>query len=61
VFSKTWEGKKAVCICNFTDQKKALEFPEGVKGEKMELLVSSVDGCEESELAAYEGRIYLLV
>jgi oligo-1,6-glucosidase len=60
VFSKTWEGKKAVCICNFTDQKKALEFPEAVKGEKMELLVSSVDGCEERELAAYEGRIYLL-
>jgi oligo-1,6-glucosidase len=60
VFSKTWRGKKAVCVCNFTDQKRALEFPEVVRAEKMELLVSSVDGCAEKELAAYEGRIYLL-
>jgi oligo-1,6-glucosidase len=60
VFSKTWMGRKAVCICNFTDQKKVLEFPEVVRDEKMNLLVSSVDGCEERELAAYEGRIYLL-
>jgi oligo-1,6-glucosidase len=60
VFSKTWQGKKAVCICNFTDQKKPLEFPEVVTGEKMELLISSVDGCGDRELAAYEGRVYLL-
>jgi oligo-1,6-glucosidase len=60
VFSKTWQGKKAMCICNFTDQKKALEFVEAVKGKKMNLLVSSVDACEETELAPYEGRIYLL-
>ncbi|KAI4928646.1 hypothetical protein J4E85_005264 [Alternaria conjuncta] len=60
VFSKTWNEKRAVCICNFTDQKKDLAFPESVKSEKMELLVSSVDDCEEKKLAAYEGRIYLL-
>jgi oligo-1,6-glucosidase len=60
VFSKTWKGTKALCICNFTDQRKVLEVPEVVRDEKMELLVSSVDGCAEKELAAYEGRIYLL-
>lgn len=60
VFSKTWNEKRAVGICNFTDQKKDLAFPESVKSEKMELLVSSVDNCEEKKLAAFEGRIYLL-
>ena len=60
VFSKTWNEKKAVCICNFTDKKKDLVFPESVMGKKMDLLVSSVDDCEEKKLAAFEGRIYLL-
>ena len=60
VFSKTWQGKKAVTICNFTDRKQRLVFPEQVANEKMELLVSSVDEPVEQELAAWEGRIYLL-
>jgi alpha-glucosidase len=60
VFRKTWNEKKAVCICNFTDQKKDLVFPENTKNEKMELLVSSVDNYEDKTLAAFEGRIYLL-
>lgn len=60
VFSKTWDGKKAVTICNFTDKAQALEFPQQVKDEKKKLLVSSVDAPVEQELAAFEGRIYLL-
>lgn len=60
VFSKTWKGKRAVTICNFTDKVQKLELPQQVRGEKMDLLMSSVDGCKEQELAAYEGRIYLL-
>ncbi|KAF1942721.1 glycoside hydrolase [Clathrospora elynae] len=60
VFSKTWMGKRALCVCNFTDRAKTLEVPEQVRGEKMELLVSSVEGGVDGELAAYEGRIYLL-
>lgn len=60
-FSKTWKGRKAVCVCNFTDKVKELEFPEAVSGKKMELLVSSVDGSAEGKLRAWEGRIYLLV
>jgi alpha-glucosidase len=60
IFSKTWEGKKALCVCNFTDQVKTLELPKEMKNGKMDLLVSSVDDCVEKELAAYEGRIYLL-
>lgn len=61
VFGKTWEGRRAVCVCNFTDSKRGLELPEAVKREKMELLVSSVDEPVERELAAFEGRIYLLI
>jgi oligo-1,6-glucosidase len=60
MFSKTWRGQKAVAVCNFTDKKKALVMPELVANAKRELLVSSVEGCEDGELAAYEGRIYLL-
>jgi alpha-glucosidase len=60
VFSKTWQGKKAVTICNFTDQAKKLEFPQSVRDEKKELLVSSVEQVNDGQLAPYEGRIYLL-
>jgi alpha-glucosidase len=60
VFTKTWNEKRAVCICNFTDQTRDLVLPESVRNEKMNLLVSSVDDCEEKKLAAFEGRIYLL-
>lgn len=63
VFSKTWHGRRAVCICNFTDQSKDLVFPASVAAEKKELLISSRqdEGVEEKTLAPYEGRIYLLV
>ncbi|KAI8935809.1 hypothetical protein NX059_007327 [Plenodomus lindquistii] len=60
VFSKSWEGKKAVCICNFEAEKKKLGWPGQVANEKMELLVSSADQPAEGELAAFEGRIYLV-
>ncbi len=60
VFSKTWKGKKAVTICNFTDKPLPLQFPQQVRNSKMELLVSSVSAPAEQQLAAYEGRIYLL-
>ncbi|KAF1829749.1 glycoside hydrolase [Decorospora gaudefroyi] len=59
VFSKTWQGKTALCVCNFTDRVQSLEFLEALRNEEMELLVSSVDARVEHELAAYEGRIYL--
>jgi len=59
-FSKTWKGKKAVCICNFTDKVQKLEFPTAVKDAKKELLVSSVDDSIEQELRAWEGRMYLV-
>jgi oligo-1,6-glucosidase len=61
-FSKTWKGKKAVAICNFTDKVQKLEFPASVRDAKKELLVSSVHerGEEDAELKAFEGRIYLL-
>ena len=60
VFSKSWRGQKAVAVCNFTDKVTKLVLPEAVANAKRELLVSSVEGCEDGELAAYEGRIYLL-
>lgn len=59
-FTKTWQEKKAVVICNFTDKVQKLEFPAGVKDGKKDLLVSSVEECAEGELKAFEGRIYLL-
>ncbi|KAF2644274.1 alpha-glucosidase [Massarina eburnea CBS 473.64] len=60
VFSKTWQGKKAVAVCNFTDGPLALQLPAEVAMEKARLLVSSVEGAKEKELAAFEGRIYLV-
>jgi oligo-1,6-glucosidase len=60
-FSKTWNGKKAVAICNFTDKVQKLEFPASVSGGKKELLVSSLDEYNEGELKAWEGRIYSVV
>jgi oligo-1,6-glucosidase len=59
-FSKSWKGKKAVAICNFTDKAQKLVFPSAVADKKMELLVSSVDAHTDGELKAFEGRIYLL-
>ncbi|KAF1920235.1 alpha-glucosidase-like protein maltase [Ampelomyces quisqualis] len=59
VFKKSWQGKRAVVVCNFNKEGKALEW-KGVQGEgKMELLMSSVDEVVEGELKAFEGRIYL--
>jgi oligo-1,6-glucosidase len=59
-FTKTWQGKKAVTICNFTDKVQKLEFPASVGENKKDLLISSVDEHAEGELKAFEGRIYLL-
>jgi oligo-1,6-glucosidase len=60
VFSKTWRGQKAVAVCNFTDGEKKLVMPKAIADAKRELLVSSVEGCDDAQLAPYEGRIYLL-
>jgi alpha-glucosidase len=59
-FTKTWKGKKAFVICNFTDRKQKLFVPNQVGSVKRELLISSVNEPVEEELAAWEGRIYLL-
>ena len=59
-FTKTWNGKKAFIICNFTDKAQKLYVHSQVDNAKRELLVSSVNEPVEEELAAWEGRIYLL-
>ena len=59
-FTKTWNGKKAFVICNFTDKAQKLYVPSQVDNTKRELLVSSENEPVEEELAAWEGRIYLL-
>ncbi|KAL6708768.1 hypothetical protein ACN47E_002464 [Coniothyrium glycines] len=61
IFSKSYQGKKAVAICNFMDAKKTVQWPAEVRDKKMELLVSSAEEPSEGELAPFEGRIYLLV
>ncbi|KAK1914769.1 hypothetical protein P3342_010758 [Pyrenophora teres f. teres] len=62
VFTKTWMGTKALCVCNFTDRERDVLFPEIVMRAKKELLISSVEGGRfaEERLQAYEGRVYLL-
>lgn len=60
VFSKTWKGKKAIAVCNFTDKAQVLDLPQQVRNEKKDLVISSIDTPLGEELAAYEGRIYLL-
>jgi oligo-1,6-glucosidase len=59
-FTKTWKGKKAFVICNFTDKKQKLYVPKEIDNVKRDLLVSSVNEPVEEELSAWEGRIYLL-
>jgi oligo-1,6-glucosidase len=59
-FTKTWKGKKAFVICNFTNKEQRLYVPKQIDNIKKELLVSSVNEPVEEELAAWEGRIYLL-
>jgi alpha-glucosidase len=60
VFTKTWKGRRAFVVCNFTERAQALYVPGQVGGVKRELLVSSVDAPVEGEMAPWEGRIYLL-
>jgi oligo-1,6-glucosidase len=64
IFTKTWQGRRALVVCNFTADKHPLGLPASVSGVKRELLVSSVDGereVEDETLEAWEGRVYLLV
>lgn len=61
-FSKTYNGKKAVVVCNFTDKEQSLEFPASVSNEKMKLLISSVESdAVDGKLKAWEGRIHVVV
>lgn len=60
VFTKTWNGRKALAVCNFTDKTQGLKLPEAVASSKRELLVSSLDKADGEELDAWEGRVYLL-
>lgn len=54
-FSKTWKGKQAIVVLNFTQREQAVALKQ-LHGA--ELLVSSVAKPTDS-LAAFEGRIYL--
>jgi oligo-1,6-glucosidase len=65
VFTKTWEGRRALVVCNFTAGERAFEVPGSVRGAKRELLVSSFDdddnnNYDDDVLRAWEGRVYLL-
>lgn len=61
VFSKTWKGRKALAVCNFTEGKVEMVLPGGVAGLKRELVVSTVEGAgDEKMLGGWEGRVYLL-
>jgi oligo-1,6-glucosidase len=57
VFTKTWQQRKALVVCNFTKEVKEWRAPEGTG--KTELLVSSYETVEEKTLKPFEGRIYL--
>ncbi|KAF9730462.1 hypothetical protein PMIN03_002294 [Paraphaeosphaeria minitans] len=60
VFAKTWRGKRAVAVCNFTGKTQKLELPGSVGDARRELLVSSLGAGDEAVLGAWEGRVYLL-
>ncbi|RMZ74140.1 glycoside hydrolase superfamily [Pyrenophora seminiperda CCB06] len=62
VFTKTWMGEKALCVCNFTSRRKEMVVPETLRGAKRLLLMSSVEENRfvEEHLQAFEGRLYLL-
>ena len=59
-FTKTWRNRKAYVVLNFTEQEQSIDFPETLRNQKVELLVSSVEGDSDGRLAPYEGRVYLL-
>lgn len=60
VFTKTFEGKKAVVVLNFTGEEK--RWDRNAFEGKLELLVGNVDGVDGTKdvLEGYEGRIYLI-
>lgn len=60
VFAKTWQGRTAVAVCNFTEGEREVVVPGEAGARKREVLVSSVEGWKEGVLAPFEGRIYLL-
>ncbi|ORY11268.1 glycoside hydrolase superfamily [Clohesyomyces aquaticus] len=59
-FSKTWQNRKALVVLNFTEKERELALPAEVRSQKMQLLVSSVDHVKQTQLSAYEGRVYLI-
>ena len=59
-FTKTWQNRKAFVVLNFSGEAQQLDLASEVGTQKPSLLVSSADSSQEKELAAYEGRIYLL-
>ena len=62
VFTKTWRGKKALIVCNFTNKVIRWTVPtSSLQSRKRDLLISSIDGArDEGVLAPWEGRVYLL-
>ncbi|CAJ2507061.1 Uu.00g082470.m01.CDS01 [Anthostomella pinea] len=57
VFVKTYEGKRALVVLNFTGEEQRVELPEG----RFELLVGNYggDGGDSSVLRPWEGRVYM--
>lgn len=57
-FTKTWRDRKALVVCNFSEEARAWD---GVaKWGKKEMLVSSVGNGDEATHYPFEGRMYLI-
>jgi oligo-1,6-glucosidase len=59
-YTKTWQSRRAYVVLNFTDKEQIMETPSELQNQKAEFLVSSAEMVDDSHLAAYEGRVYLL-
>lgn len=59
-FTKEYKDQKALVVLNFTDKQQPFAYSESVKVHKGELLAKTVAQPDETTLAAFEGRIYLL-
>ena len=61
IYTKTAQdgSRAALVVLNFTAESQSFEVPATLKGKIGQLLFSTVDGEENSKLAAYEARVFL--
>lgn len=59
-FTKTYGGRKALAVFNFTDKVQPFSYSDSVKVHGAELVVGTTGNPDVNQLAPFEGRLYML-